>query len=103
MTNQEMILQIADNMALLAKSVRHFAENMLIPTPTEEAKEDVPAKAEQPEKTVTLEEVRAVLAAKSAAGKNAEVKSLISKYGADKLSAVDPGCYAALLKDAEVL
>ena len=103
MTNQEMILQIADNMALLAKSVRHFAENMLIPTPAEEVKEEAPARPRQPEKAVTLEEVRAVLAAKSAAGKNAEVKSLISKYGADKLSAVEPGCYAALLKDAEVL
>ena len=103
MTNQEMILQIADNMALLAKSVRHFAENTPIPSPAEPVAEETPAMPEQPEKAVTLEEVRAVLAAKSAAGKNAEVKSLISKYGADKLSAVDPGCYAALLKDAEVL
>ena len=53
--------------------------------------------------TVTLEEVRAVLAEKSVAGHRAEVQALIRECGADKLSAVDPSRYAALKAKAEVL
>ena len=53
--------------------------------------------------TVTLEEVRAVLAEKSVAGHRAEVQALIRECGADKLSAVDPNRYAALKAKAEVL
>lgn len=54
-------------------------------------------------KTLTLEQVRAVLAEKSRAGHTAEVKVLLLKHGADKLSEVDPAEYPALLADAEVL
>ena len=55
------------------------------------------------EKVLTLEEVRAVLAEKSRNGHTAEIRSLLEKYRATKLSAVDPKHYEALLKDAEVL
>lgn len=51
----------------------------------------------------TLEEVRAVLADKSRKGHTAEVKALLNKHGADKLSDIDPAEYTALLADAEVL
>ena len=61
------------------------------------------AKQEPEEKPLTLEEVRAVLAEKSRAGHTAEVKELLNKHGADKLSEIDPAEYAALLADAEVL
>lgn len=50
-----------------------------------------------------LENVRAVLAEKSRAGHTAAIRTLLQKYGASKLSAVDPKHYEALLKDAEVL
>ena len=50
-----------------------------------------------------LEDVRAVLAEKSRAGHTAAIRTLLQKYGASKLSAVDPKHYDALLKDAEVL
>ena len=50
-----------------------------------------------------LEDVRAVLAEKSRAGHTAEVRALLKKYGAAKLSAVDPAKYEALLQDAEVI
>ena len=60
-------------------------------------------KAEPEEKPLTLEEVRAVLAEKSRAGHTAEVKELLNKHGADKLSEIDPSEYPALLADAEVL
>lgn len=59
--------------------------------------------AEPDEKPLTLEEVRAVLAEKSRAGHTAEVKELLNKHGADKLSEIDPAEYPALLAKAEVL
>ena len=61
------------------------------------------AKQEPEEKPLTLEEVRAVLAEKSREGHTAEVKELLNKHGADKLSEIDPAEYPALLADAEVL
>ena len=47
--------------------------------------------------------VRAVLAEKSRAGHTAEVRALLLKHGADKLSEVNPAEYPALLADVEVL
>lgn len=55
------------------------------------------------EKPITLEAVRAVLADKSRCGFTAEVKALIEKHGAARLSEVDPANYKALLAEAEVL
>ena len=54
-----------------------------------------------PSRKIGLEDVRAVLAKLSQHGKTAEVKDLITKYGATKLSDVDEGNYKDLLKDAE--
>ena len=61
------------------------------------------AKQEPEEKPLTLEEVRAVLAEKSRSGHTEEVRELLNKHGADKLSEIDPAEYAALLAEAEVL
>lgn len=63
-----------------------------------------PAKVkETPEPTYTKEDVRAVLASKSAAGYKKEVKELLEKYGAQQLKQVNPDDYAAILKEAEVI
>lgn len=56
-----------------------------------------------PEPVLTLETVRAALADKSRAGFTAQIRSLLLKYGADKLSGIDPVNYKALLADAEGL
>lgn len=69
---------------------------------TETQPAEAPAKKE-PKPELKLEDVRAVLAEKSRAGHTAEVRSLLQKYGATKLSAVDPANYEALMKDAEVI
>lgn len=53
--------------------------------------------------TLTLEEVRTVLAEKSRNGFTKEIKELLKKYGASKLSEVDSKDYEALLKDTEKL
>lgn len=55
------------------------------------------------EKTITLEEVRKVLATKSKNGKQAEVKELIKKYGVNKLTDIHACNYKELLELAEVL
>lgn len=63
---------------------------------------DTLAKTAEPEETMpTLEEVRMVLAKLSVEGHSAAVKSLISKFGASKLSELAPEYYTALLKEAE--
>ena len=64
---------------------------------------DATAKAPAAEPALKLEDVRAVLADKSRKGHTAEIRSLLQKYGADKLSKIDPSNYKALLADAEVL
>ena len=67
-------------------------------------KAELPAETPAPEtKPLTLEQVRAALAEKSRAGHTAEVKALLIKHGADKLSDIDPAEYPALLAEAEVL
>ena len=68
------------------------------------AKKDAKAAKQEPEeKTLTLEEVRAVLAEKSRSGHTEEVRELLAKHGADKLSEIDTAEYPALLAEAEVL
>ena len=67
-----------------------------------EAAETTPPPAPE-EKPLTLEAVRMVLAEKSRAGHTAEVRALLVKHGAEKLSDIDPARYPALLADAEVL
>lgn len=69
---------------------------------TEVQTAEAPAKKEaKPE--LKLEDVRAVLAEKSRADHTAEVRALLQKYGATKLSKIDPTNYEALMKDAEVM
>lgn len=55
------------------------------------------------EKVLTLEEVRAVLAEKSRAGFTVQIREILVKHGAEKLSAVNPSEYETLLKEVEVL
>lgn len=59
--------------------------------------------APTPEKTYSLEEVRAILAEKSRDGFTAQIRDLLQKYGATKLSEVNPARYRDLVADAEVL
>lgn len=69
------------------------AENAVEP---EKAAKSAPA-------VLSLEDVRGVLAQKSAEGHTAEIQALIRGYGANRLSEVSPEHYAELLQKAEVL
>lgn len=68
-----------------------------------EADKKVDKKAADSKKAVAIEDVRAVMAQKTQEGKSKEIKELLQKYGAVKLSAVAPEHYPALLKEARVL
>ncbi len=68
-----------------------------------EADKKVDKKAADSKKAVAIEDVRAVMAQKTQEGKSKEIKELLQKYGAVKLSGVDPAHYLALLKEAKVL
>lgn len=100
---------LADSLQAVADAVAQGGQEQPDQT-TEEKPAQKPEKknaAKQVEKAepkpLTLEQVRAALAEKSRAGHTAEVKALLLKHGADKLSDIDPAEYPALLADAEVL
>lgn len=69
----------------------------------EKSETAVPAEQPKPAEAIPLEKIRAVLADKSRLGHTAEIKALLQKHGAVKLSEVNPAEYAALLAEAEVL
>ena len=56
----------------------------------------------QQESPATLEGIRALMAQKTQEGKSKEIKELLQKYGAAKLSAVKPEDYPALMQEAQV-
>lgn len=76
--------------------------------PPEEAPEESAVPAEPPAaspapKPITKEQVRGILAAKSAVGHSDEVRALLGKFGAKQLKQVDPSDYAALIKEADAI
>lgn len=97
---EEVLIEEEDNAAEEA-SVAETEE-------TEKKPEEEPAGTEtEPaavKRAATLEETRAVLAAKSRNGYRAEVKALLTKYGAEKLSDItDAAVLGAMMTEAEGL
>ena len=64
-------------------------------------KEPEPVKEEK--KELTLEDVRTILAEKSRAGFTEQVREIIAKHGAKKLSEINPSEYDAVIAEVEVL
>lgn len=90
---------VADIAALLEGADTAPAKKQDAPAPEPEQEQTA-----EPEKVVTYEDVRAILAEKSRTGFRAEVKALLTAHGADKLSAItDPAELAAIAKEAEVI
>lgn len=96
----EIYMTIADGFEKLAAGYRALAGETAAPAESEPA---VQVEAPAEKVTITIEEVREVLAAKSEAGKRKEVKALLFKYDAGKLTGVKESDYAALLADARAL
>lgn len=111
MSKLEITIVKADELILAMTRLAEALENK-INTAEVVKEEEPPIALQQPEdikppakdeKPVTLEQIRAVLTAKSQAGKKAAIQGLFKKYDADKLTAVDPARYADLLQEAEEL
>lgn len=104
---------LADSLQAVADAVAQGGQEQPDQTteerPAQEPEKETAAKKEETpvekpkSKPLSLEQVRAALAEKSRAGHTAEVKTLLIKHGADKLSDIDPAEYPALLAEAEVL
>ncbi len=110
MSKIKLLLDVVSDMRSLADSLQAVCEAMAQSETAAADKEPAAACETEPKKTaksankkVKLEEVRAVLAEKSQAGMTAKVREIIEKYGATKLSEIDPKYYAEVLKAAEEL
>ncbi len=121
MNHMNEILQLLDNiivcgesMAKIGRLLKEFIPEFAEAIPQKPKAEQVieagtvpaalPEKKEQPAaKTYTFADVRKAFSAKSHAGYTAQVKELISKYGADRLSDVKEEDYPALMADLEVI
>ena len=106
MSKIKLLLDVVTDLRSLADSLQAVADAMAGNEPVDASQPETPAQVptQKPEeKTVTLEQVRAVLAEKSHDGFTEEVRGLLEKYGASKLSQIDPSKYAALLAEAEAL
>ena len=89
----DVYLSLADGFEKLAAGYRALANQG----------DNTPPPAEPEARNVSIAEVRAVLGKKSEEGKTREIKALLMKYDAGKLSGVKPEDYSALIKEAEAL
>ncbi|MDR9786775.1 MAG: hypothetical protein RJR37_05950 [Peptococcaceae bacterium MAG4] len=87
----DVVLNIAKDLRKLATSIEKLAKEK-----STKCKETTTTLQE-----ITLEDVRAKLAALMQEGKQAEVKALLQRHGGEKLSDIPEEKYPALLEDAE--
>ena len=106
MSKIKTLLNLVESLYSLADSMKDVADAIAgndaeaEETPIQEA----PPAPQQPRKAaITIDQVRALLADKSSEGKTAQVKELLFKYDAGKLSGVKPEDFEALLEEAKKL
>lgn len=101
------LMKIAEGFSIVAEGLRGLAK-------AEGGTKEKAVKAQKVEKSetvaevqqespATLEGIRALMAQKTQEGKSKEIKELLQKYGAAKLSAVKPEDYPVLMQEAQVL
>lgn len=95
----EMLIQISEDLKQLFSTASDTAAD----TVPVKAEMKEPVAKEPPKVTIKKEQVRAVLAQKSRDGFTKEIKEILKKYGANKLSEVSESDYQAVLQDVEVL
>lgn len=118
MSRIKLLLDVIEDIRSLGDSLQVLADAMASDEPKEEpkkkskakaepksekTKEETPAPVKEEKKVITLEEVRMVLAEKSRAGFTNEVKAIITKHGAEKLSDIAPTEFESVLAEAEVI
>lgn len=107
------LLRIADGFSMVAEGLRGLAKlekgsdtagkNTAQDQGDTEKTDKKTTAGSQKDKPVSVEDIRAVMAQKSQEGKTKEIRELLQKFGAVKLSAVNPENYPALLQEAQVL
>lgn len=109
MSKIKTLLNLVESLYSLADSMKDVADAIADNGETAETAEAAPIQeapaSPQPPKapTITIDQVRAVLADKSSEGKTAQVKALLFKYDAGKLSGVKSEDYPALMEEAQKL
>lgn len=105
--------QIGNDLACLAASITGIAEEIKalydFDHDSDEAydESELPKEEPTPEppkpQTLTLEEVRGILADKASSGFREAVQTLIKKHGVNRLSDINPSVYDALIAEVRVL
>ena len=99
MSRIKLLMEIKEDAENLASSIGILLTAL-------ESDEELPKDEEevkQNEKTYEIEDVRKILADKSRLGHTAKIRELLEKYGAKKLSDIDPSKYKDLVVDVEKL
>lgn len=98
MSRIKLLMEIKEDAENLASSIGALLTAL-------ESDEELPKeeKVKQEEKTYEIEDVRKILADKSRLGHTAKIRELLEKYGAKKLSEIDPSNYKDLVADVEKL
>ena len=111
--SKELRLKLAADYSALAEDLKKLAgeespaeskkeEKVDVPFEVEEKKEP-PKQEKKPEKKYTMADVRKKLSSLSSGGKTSEVRELLFKHGANRLSEIKPEDYAVLMEEAENL
>lgn len=100
MSRTKLLLDVVENMRILADSIQTLCDAGMSDEPQDESTLDA-AYEKHKNLPITLEQVRGVLAKKSQEGKTEAVRNLLKTYGANKLSEVKVENYRELLLDAE--
>ena len=100
--NKWLMLKLADDLAVLSEDLKKAAgeENQIEAAPQ---KEEEQKEEKAPDKEYTLTDVRKKLSGLSSDGKTDQVRELLSKYGAKRLSEIKPEDFNALMEEAEKL
>ena len=98
MSRIKLLMEIKEDAENLASSIGVLLTAL-------ESDEELPReeKVKQEEKTYEIEDVRKILADKSRLGHTAKIRKLLEKYGAKKLSEIEPSNYKGLVADVEKL
>ena len=97
MSRIKLLMEIKEDAENLASSIGVLLTAL-------ESDEELPKKeVKQEETTYEIEDVRKILADKSRLGHTAKIRELLEKYGAKKLSEIDPSKYKDLVADVEKL
>lgn len=108
MDRTKLLLEAAQRLLKVVEDIRSLADSIqavctLVTDSLPEKTDQPKALPEKKPESIPLEKVRGVLAGKSRAGFTEEVRAIIQKYGADRLSGIDPKNYPAVLAEAEAL